>query len=129
MDHRLAITPVPGGILLAGTDEFAGLRTPPNYVRADALIEVARNLFPGMNTHGAKRWMGFRPSHPDSLPVIGRSPRQENVYLAYGHGHVGLTLGAITGELIGQLIDGEETTIDLEPFRSTRFRMLRRRHS
>ena len=74
----------------------------------------------------AKR-LSFRPSHPDSLPVIGRSPKQENDYLAYGHGHLGFTLGGITGELIGQLVNGEETTVDLEPYRPTRFRMLGRR--
>ena len=124
MDHHLGITPIPGGLLLAGTDELAGLRAPADYTRADLLIEAARKLFPELSTHGAEKWMSFRPSHPDSLPVIGRSPRQDNVYLAYGHGHIGFSLGAITGELIGQLVDGEKTTLDLEPFRPTRFRML-----
>ena len=127
MDRHVAITPLPGWLLLAGTDELAGLRAPPNYARADALIRAARELFPDLNTDGAERWMSFRPSHPDSLPVIGRSPRQKNVYLAYGHGHLGFTMAAITGELVGQLVDGEDTTVDLEPFRPTRFRMLGRR--
>lgn len=127
MDHHLGITPIPGELLLAGTDELAGLHAPPDYTRADLLIEAARKLFPALNTEGAEKWMSFRPSHPDSLPVIGRSPRQENVYLAYGHGHVGFGLGAITGELIGQLVDGQDTTVDVAPFRPTRFRMLRRR--
>ena len=128
MDRHVGITPVPGWLLLAGTDELAGLGAPPNYARADALIRAARELFPDLKTDGAERWMSFRPSHPDSLPVIGRSPRQRNVYLAYGHGHLGFTMAAITGETIGQLIDGEDPTVDLEPFRPTRFRMLRRRH-
>lgn len=129
MDRHVAITPLPGRLLLAGTDELAGLRTPPDYARADALIRAARELFPDINTDGAQKWMSFRPSHPDSLPVIGRSPRQENVYLAYGHGHLGFTMAAITGELVGQLVDAEDTTVDLQPFRPTRFRMLGRRHS
>jgi len=127
MDRHVGITPVPGWLLLAGTDELASLRAPPDYGRADALIRAAQELFPGMNTEGAEKWMSFRPSHPDSLPVIGRSPRQKNVYLAYGHGHLGFTMAAITGELIGQLVDSEDTTVDLEPFRPTRFRMLGRR--
>lgn len=127
MDHHVGMTPVPGWLVLAGTDELAGLRAPPNYARADALITAARHLFGDLKTGGAERWMSFRPSHPDSLPVIGRSPLQENVYLAYGHGHLGFTMGAITGEMIGQLIDGEDTTIDLQPFRPTRFRMRGRR--
>lgn len=129
MDRHVAITPLPGQLLLAGTDELAGLRTPPDYARADAVIRAARELFPDINTDGAQKWMSFRPSHPDSLPVIGRSPRQENVYLAYGHGHLGFTMAAITGELVGQLVDAEDTTVDLQPFRPTRFRMLGRRHS
>ena len=127
MDLKVGITPIPGGLQLAGTDELAGLRAPPDYTRADMLIDAAKKLFPELNTDGAQKWMSFRPSHPDSLPVIGRSPRQENVYVAYGHGHIGFSLGAITGELIGQLVDGEDTTVDLEPFRPTRFRMLGRR--
>jgi len=127
MDRHVAITPLPGWLLLAGTDELAGLRAPPNYARADALIRAAQELLPDLNTDGAERWMSFRPSHPDSLPVIGRSPRQKNVYLAYGHGHLGFTMAAITGELVGQLVDGEDPTVDLDPFRPTRFRMLRRR--
>jgi len=127
MDRHVGITPVPGWLLLAGTDELAGLSAPAIYARADALIRAAQELFPDMNTDGAEKWMSFRPSHPDSLPVIGRSPRQKNVYLAYGHGHLGFTMAAITGELVGQLVDAERTTVDLEPFRPTRFRMLRRR--
>ena len=123
-DRHLGITPIPGGLLLAGTDELAGLRAPPDFSRADMLIEAAMELFPDMSVHGAEKWMSFRPSHPDSLPVIGRSPQQANVYLSYGHGHLGFTLGGITGELVGQLVDGEDPTVDLEPFRPTRFRML-----
>ena len=127
MDHHVGITPIPGGLMLAGTDELAGLHAPPDYRRAEILIKAAKKLFPQMNSDGAEPWMSFRPSHPDSLPVIGRSPRQENVYLAYGHGHLGFTLGAITGELIGQLIDGDDTTVDLAPFHPGRFRMMGRR--
>lgn len=100
-DHYVGITPIPSGLLPAGTDELAGLHARPDYARADALIEAAKKLFPEMNTDRAEKWMSFRPSQPDSLPVIGRSPRQENVYVVYGHGHIGFSLGAITGELIG----------------------------
>ncbi len=123
-DRRLGITPVPDGVLLAGTDELAGLSAPPDYARADMLIEAAKELFPRLRTERVRKWMSFRPSHPDSLPVIGLSPRQDNAYLAYGHGHIGFTTAAITGKLIGQLVDGEDTTVDLKPFSPTRFRML-----
>ncbi len=68
--------------------------------------------------------MSYRPSHPDSLPVIDRSPKQHNVFLAYGHGHIGFTLAAITGKIIGQLVSSEEPSIDLTPFQVSRFRFL-----
>ena len=65
--------------------------------------------------------MGCRPSLPDSLPVISRSPHFERVHYAFGHGHLGLTEGAITGKLIAELIAGKPTSIDVTPYRSDRF--------
>ncbi|KAB0266784.1 NAD(P)/FAD-dependent oxidoreductase, partial [Microvirga brassicacearum] len=75
----------------------------------------------GLNTGGGREWMGFRPSMPDSKPVIGRSPHHPNAFFAFGHGHLGLTQGATTGRLVGELAAGEPTTIDLAPFRIDRF--------
>ena len=126
MDHHFAMTPLPGGLRLAGTDELAGLEAPPDFRRADRLVDATRLVFPELRTHGAERWMSYRPSHPDSLPVIGRAPRHTNVYLAYGHGHIGFTLAAITGEIIGQLVSNEDPSLDPAPFRPTRFRILKR---
>ncbi len=125
MDYHFAMTPLPNGLRLAGTDELAGLKAPPDYRRADRLVEVTRKLFPELNTDGAERWMSYRPSHPDSLPVIGRAPDYQNVFLAYGHGHIGFTLAAITGELIGQLISDEEPTVGTAPFSPSRFRIMK----
>ncbi len=127
MDHHFAMTPLPDGLRLAGTDELAGLEAPPDYRRADRLIEATRLVFPELRTDGARRWMSYRPSHPDSLPVIGRAPRHANVFLAYGHGHIGFTLAAITGEIIGQLVSNEDPSVDMAPFRPSRFRILDRR--
>ena len=123
MDHHFAMTPLPDGLRLAGTDELAGLEAPPDYRRADRLVDATKLVFPELRTHGARRWMSYRPSHPDSLPVIGRAPRHANVFLAYGHGHIGFTLAAITGELIGQLVSGEDPSVDVAPFRPSRFRL------
>jgi D-amino-acid dehydrogenase len=120
-DHHFALTPTPTGLRLAGTDELAGLSAPPNYARADRLIAAARQVFPELGTGGAKRWMSFRPSLPDALPVIGRAPHHENAYLAFGHGHIGLTLAAVTGQVVQELVDGKPPSVDLEPFRPTRF--------
>ncbi len=64
---------------------------------------------------------GFRPSMPDSKPVISVSPREPNVFLAFGHGHLGLTESATTGRLIGEMVAGEKTSVDVTPFRADRF--------
>ena len=76
---------------------------------------------PGLTGEPASQWMGPRPSHPDSKPVIGRSPRHANVFFAFGHDHLGLTMAGITGKLIAELATGKPTSVDLAPFRPDRF--------
>ena len=69
----------------------------------------------------ASDWLGFRPTLPDALPVIGRSPRSPHVLYAFGHQHVGWTLGGITGRLVAELATRREPSVDLAPFRVDRF--------
>ena len=117
-------TPMTAGLRLAGTVEFAGLNAAPNWRRADALVTRVPNLLPQLSHRAiadADRWMGRRPSLPDSRPVIGRSPRFSNAILAFGHAHVGLTSAAMTGRLVAQLLTGERPSIDLSPFAPDRF--------
>ncbi len=109
------------GVRLAGTVEFAGVDAPPNYERARVLLERGRQVLPGIKTDGHSLWMGCRPSLPDSLPVIGRSPSHANVFFAFGHQHLGLTLSAITGRLIADQVAGRDSDIDLAPYRIDRF--------
>ena len=114
-------TPMEGGLRIAGTVELAGLEAPPDYSRADALLEDSRDLFPTL-THGkVERWMGHRPSLPDSMPVIGRSPRVPNAFFAFGHGHVGLTAAAPTGEIVADQLDGRTPFMDVRAFSADRF--------
>ena len=120
-DHRFGIVPMTGGIRLVGTAEFAGLDLPPYWERADVLADLAAPFVPGLNLEGAERWMGYRPSLPDSLPVIGRPPGRKNVYLAFGHGHLGLTMAGITGKIVADLAAGRDPAVDLQPFRADRF--------
>jgi len=68
-----------------------------------------------------RQWMGFRPSLPDSMPVIGRSKRSRNVYYAFGHGHIGMTTAPKTGEIVSALISGRAPSIDISHFRPDRF--------
>jgi D-amino-acid dehydrogenase len=120
-DHHFGAAPDDAGLRIVGTVEFAGLKAPPNFARCDRLERAARSVFPDLDTAGARRWMSYRPSMPDSLPIIGRAAAHENAYLAFGHGHKGLCQAAITGRLIRDLMDHVEPSVDLRPFRPHRF--------
>jgi D-amino-acid dehydrogenase len=120
-DHSFAVTPLEIGLRFAGTVELGGLEAEPNYARAEVLMQHGRRMFGELDETGRSDWMGFRPSMPDSLPVIDRGRRFANTYFAYGHGHLGLTLGPITGKLIADLVAGRDPGIDLKPFRIDRF--------
>ncbi len=115
------ITPLETGIRVGGAVEFAGLDAPPNFARAKAMLEKTKRYLPGLKTGGGREWMGYRPSLPDSLPVIGRSSASPNVLYAFGHGHLGLTQSAATACLIRDLVLGQSPAIDLAPFSPQRF--------
>ena len=115
-------TPMETGLRIAGAVELAGLAAAPNYARADVLLEGAKRLFPGLGHGPVERWMGHRPSLPDSMPVIGRSPHARNAYFAFGHGHVGLTAAPSTAEIVEALVAGEAPFLDPKPFAAERFR-------
>jgi D-amino-acid dehydrogenase len=120
-DHGFYATPMENGLRFAGTAEFAGVDGAPDYRRAKILLEHGRKMFPGLETTGATEWMGRRPSLPDNLPVIDRSPRFPTVHYAFGRSHFGLMGAAVTGKLIAELISGAPSSIDLKPYRLTRF--------
>jgi D-amino-acid dehydrogenase len=120
-DYRFGLVPMVDGIRLAGTAELARLDAPPNYNRAERLLAIAQRMLPGLDGKNRTWWMGHRPSTPDSLPIICRSPRHASVYLAFGHGHLGLTLAAITGRLIADLAADRLPIVDLRPYDITRF--------
>jgi D-amino-acid dehydrogenase len=120
-ERAMVSTPVEGGLRLAGTVELGGLDAPPDWRRADLLLNNARGWYPDLDGAGASRWMGFRPSMPDSLPVISLAPRHRNAIFAFGHGHCGLMMGARTGELVRDLALNRTPSLDLTPFRADRF--------
>jgi D-amino-acid dehydrogenase len=119
--HGFVITPLSTGLRVGGAVELAGLKRPPNYARSRAMLEKAKRFLPGLKAEGGREWMGFRPSLPDSLPVIGASKNATNVFYAFGHGHLGLTQAAATGRLVRGMISGETPPIDLAPFSPRRF--------
>jgi D-amino-acid dehydrogenase len=120
-DHGFVASKIGTGMRIGGGVELGGLKRAPNMARADTLLAKAAAFLPGLRTEGGSRWMGFRPSMPDSLPVIGAAPDAPQVVLAFGHGHLGLTQSAGTAELVADLIDGRPPAIDLAPYRPTRF--------
>lgn len=121
-ERKFVATPLDIGVRIGGAAEFAGLKAPPNYKRSDALLALGKRFLPGINDAGAVKWMGHRPATPDSLPVIGRSPRASSVIYAFGHGHLGLTQSATTGALVADLLAGRTPGINLEPYSISRFR-------
>ncbi len=115
------ITPMDMGLRVSGTVELAGLNTPPDYRRARVLLPKAQRVLPKLNKNIGSEWMGHRPALPDTLPVISRSARASNVFYAFGHGHLGLTMAPTTGRLIKELVCGDQPSIDLTPYRANRF--------
>ncbi len=120
-ERKFMCTMMEPGLRLAGTVEFAGLEAEANWGRADKLVRHAKEIFREVDTGDAQPWMGHRPATPDSLPVISRSKKHANVAYAFGHGHLGLTGGAITGQHVAGLIAGREPAIDLSPFSIDRY--------
>ena len=109
------LCPMEGRLRVAGTVELGGLEAPPSRHRLDRLLEGARAVFPDLGVPD-REWMGFRPSMPDSLPVIGFSGGGREIIHAFGHGHIGLTLAPITARIVADLVAGREPEIDISAY-------------
>ena len=114
------MTPMEDGIRAAGTVEIAGLKKPMNNNMLTMIEATARSILPQLGKVKSQ-WMGFRPTLPDSLPVIGQSQKCKNVYYAFGHQHLGLSLAAVTGKTIHSLIENKPTNINIDPLNPYRF--------
>ena len=119
--HGFVVTRLNSGIRVGGAVELGGLDLPPNYKRAEAMLQKAQAFLPGLNPAGGVQWFGFRPSLPDSLPAIGPSRAAPRVIYAFGHGHLGLTQSAGTARLVADLLTGRPPALDLTPFSPHRF--------
>ncbi|SIT38432.1 FAD dependent oxidoreductase [Paraburkholderia ribeironis] len=120
-DGGFCFTPMTRGLQIGGTIEFAGRDAQPNFKRAEIILEKAQRILPGLRTDQIEFGVGYRPFLPDTKPVIDRSHRLQNVFMAFGHGQLGLTLGATTGRLIGDMVAGRTTKQNLAPFSAYRF--------
>ena len=119
-NRGFGITPMEQGLRVVGTVEFGGLKNPVSKKRILNLVNNAKFLFPELKDH-QDEWLGFRPTLPDFLPVLGPSKNHKNLFYSFGHHHLGWTLGAISGKIISGMIAGEKTNLDLSPYNSTRF--------
>ncbi len=113
-------TPTDQGLRFAGTVELAGLQPGKNQTILNYLTRTAKQMF-DLPQDADQTWLGYRPTFPDALPVIGPSPRSPDILLAFGHQHLGLTLAGITGRIISQLVGNEPPAMDIAPFGADRF--------
>ena len=119
-NRGFGMTPMDQGLRVVGTVEFGGLNNPLSKSRIKNLVLNAKDMLDGLPEH-EDEWLGFRPTLPDFLPVIGPSKNYKNVYYCFGHHHLGWTLGAISGKIISKMIAEEKTNLDLQPYSSLRF--------
>ncbi len=120
-NHAFVVSRIGEGVRVGGAVELGGLKLAPNMKRAEFLLAKAKTFLPGLKTEGGVQWMGFRPSMPDSLPVISPSSATPAIVYAFGHGHLGLTQSAGTAEVAADLVEGKTPAIDMKPFRAQRF--------
>tara|TARA_B100000609_G_scaffold84388_1_gene67317 strand:+ start:153 stop:1394 length:1242 start_codon:yes stop_codon:yes gene_type:complete len=119
-NRGFGMTPMEQGLRVVGTVEFGGLENSPSKSRIKNLILNAKEMLDGLPEH-KDEWLGFRPTLPDFLPVIGPSKNYKNVFYSFGHHHLGWTLGAISGKIVSKMIAEENTNLDLQPYSSLRF--------
>jgi D-amino-acid dehydrogenase len=120
-DFGYVLAPQTRGIRLTTGAEFAGRDDEPSPAHFDRIEPRARELFPLAERRDAELWLGRRPCLPDMLPVIGAAPRHKGLWFDFGHQHLGLTLGPVTGLLLAQLMTGETPLTDPAPYRAERF--------
>ena len=119
-NRGFGITPMEQGLRVVGTVEFGGLDNPLSKSRVKNLIDNAKYMMGDLPQH-EDEWLGFRPTLPDYLPVIGPSKKYKNVFYCFGHHHLGWTLGPISGKIISGMIAEENTNLELKPYSSLRF--------
>jgi D-amino-acid dehydrogenase len=117
---KFGVNPMSHGLRCAGTVEIGDIKKGPNRAALKLIERHVNAVFPDLRHHGVEEWLGFRPSTPDSLPLIGEIG-STGVHAAFGHQHVGLTAGPKTGRMIAALIDGQPPNMDLSPYDANRF--------
>lgn len=118
---KFVATPMDGRLRCAGVVEFGGLDMPPSDAPIEFIKQQVQKIFPDLRYQRIETWQGHRPALTDSLPIISKLPDRENVILAFGHHHIGLAAGAKTGRIVADLVAGNNSGLDLTPYRVDRF--------
>ena len=121
VDLKFASSTMAGGLRSAGTVEFTRRDAPPTEKRAQMLVSQTKTMLPDLDTTTTSRWMGVRPSFPDSLPALGPIKGFQGLFAAFGHSHFGLMMAPRTGDLVADTVLGHRSDIDLVPYRLDRF--------
>jgi D-amino-acid dehydrogenase len=121
LEKGYVVTPMARGLRLTTGAEFARADDPPFSAHLDRLEPFAREMFPLGERKEAAPWLGRRPCLPDMRPIIGPFPGKPGLWLDFGHHHLGLTLGPVSGRLIAEMMSGETPFVDPAPFRADRF--------
>jgi len=120
-EEKYVASSMDAGLRIAGTAEFSGLSTPPNYARARRFAKQAQRLFPRITIDQPEEWMGARPSFPDSLPCLGKITALPGIIAAFGHSHYGLGMAPATSDIIADCVTGKTPDADMTPYRIERF--------
>jgi D-amino-acid dehydrogenase len=115
-ERNLSLSPKEGGLRTTSIVELASLDAPPDYTRMRRLLRHIPEVLPGAVAEERSIWQGCRPSLPDNVPVIARSPRHDSVFFAFGHSHLGMTMGPVTGRIIADLVAGRDPGLDMTPY-------------
>lgn len=125
VEGRVALTPMDGNkIRFGGTMEITSTNTPPRMNRVKGILSAVQSVYTDFKIDMPpveNIWYGYRPCSADGLPYIGRTRKWENLTLATGHSMIGLSLGAGTGKLVSEIINGNSLSMDITPFSPDRF--------
>lgn len=114
------MSPMTGRLRVVGTVELGGLSPEISRHRVDHLEKGALSFFPDLGKP-SREWLGFRPSIPDSKPVISQSSKGNDIVYAFGHGHIGLTLAPVTAEIVESIITKSKPPLPISEFSVQRF--------
>ena len=123
-ENSFVLSPMETGLRMTSQVELAGLEAPPNYNKIRKLLPLVKQMLPNAEINEESAWLGFRPSLPDSLPVIGFATRTKKIVYAFGHQHLGMTLGAITALMISDILSNKTPIVPIHPYRPNRFNLL-----